>query len=152
MQAHAVGRRQLGVDTVAQQARAVVARAGHLVGMAEVGPEARLRLILRSAGVGHLADDGHHRHVEQVADAGTRKVGVRESDDRRVGLMVSRAPVPILRDARGSDLHQAERDVGPDEDVSVTARPDLRIDPAGQVLRLGGRLCAGAGKGCETRA
>ena len=75
--------------------------------MAEIRPHARLRVVLRAAGIGHLPHDGHHRDIEQVADTGAVQVGVAETDDRRVGNVVARRPVPRLRDARGAELYGA---------------------------------------------
>ena len=122
-------------NAVAGQGHGVVAWACDLLRTVGVRPEARRGVIARTAGIGYVARHGHDRHVEQVADARTRKVGVRKADHRGVAFMVSRAPVPVLGDARGPDLHEAERDIRADEDMSVAAGSDLGVDPAGQILR-----------------
>ena len=143
VQADALGGGQLHVDAVAVEPRGVIARTGFFVLTAEIGPKPRLRVVLRAAGIGHLPHDGHHRDVEQVADTGAVQVCVAETDDRRVGNVVARRPVPRLRDAGGAELHGAERNVGPHEDMAVAARADVHIDILRQRLllrlRTGGR-------------
>ena len=66
-----------------------------------------------------------------------------ETDDGRIGNVVSRHPVPRLRDAGGAELHGAERNVGPHEDMAVAARADIHVDILRQRLllrlRTGGR-------------
>ena len=147
VESHTGRGRHLGRNAVAGQRHRVVPRAHDLLRTVGIGPEARLRILLDAAGVGYLPHDGHHRNVEQVADARTAQMRVRESDDRRIRLVVARAPVPLLRDARGAELHHAEGNVRPDEDMSVAARADFGIDPAGQRLLSGGcRSAAGAGE------
>ena len=146
VQTHARRGRQLGPNAVARQRHRIVARPGNFLGPVGIGPKTRCRIILRAPGVGHLARDGHDGNVEQVADTRTRKVCVREADHRRIARVVARAPVPRLRNARRTHLHQAEGDVGSHEDVPVAARPDLRIDMA-RVILLRGRLRAAAQQG-----
>ena len=111
--------------------------------MAEIRPHARLRVVLRAAGIGHLPHDGHHRDVEQVADTGAVQVCVAETDDRRVGNVVARRPVPRLRDARGTELYGAERDVGAHEYMAVAARADTHVDIPRQRIRT---RCLRAGR------
>ena len=127
VQADALGGGQLHVDAVAVEPRGVIARAGLFIGVAEIRPHARLRVV-RAAGIGHLPHDGHHRDVEQVADTGAVQVCVAETDDRRVGNVVARRPVPRLRDARGAELYGAERDVGAHEYMAMAARADTHVD------------------------
>ena len=144
VQSHTRRGRHLGRDAVARQWNRVVARPDDLPRAVGIGPESRRRIVLRAAGIGHLAHDGHHRDVEQVADPRTREVRVREADHRRIRPVVPRNPVPLLRNARGADLHHAERHVRPDENVAVAARADLRVHEAGEIaLRSGLRRRAG---------
>ena len=146
VQTHARRGRQLGPDAVARQRNRIVARPGNFLGPVGIGPKTRCRIILRAPGVGHIARDGHDRHVEQIADARAAQMRVREADHRRIARMVARAPVPRLRNARRPHLHQAEGDVGSHEDVPVAACADLRIDMA-RVILLRGRLRAAAQQG-----
>ncbi len=141
--ADARGGGELGRDAVAGQRHGVVAGLRDLLRAVGIGPQARCRILLRAAGADDIARDGHHRDVEQVADARTAQVRVREADDRRVALVVARAPVPRLGNARRTYLHHAEGHVGPHEDMAVTARADLRIDEAGEI-GIGRRLRAGS--------
>ena len=145
VQPHARGGGHFGQNAVAGQRYGVVAGPGDLARAVGIGPETRRRGGLLPAGIGHLARDGHDRDVEQVADAGAGEVGVRESDHGRIALVVARAPVPLLGNARGPELHHAEGDIGADEDVTVAARADFRIDEAGVVV-AGQR---GLRAGCE---
>ena len=146
VQTHARRGRQLGPDAVARQRHRIVARPGNFLGPVGIGPQSRRRVCLLTPGVGHIARDGHDRHVEQVADARAAQMRVREADHRRIARMVARAPVPRLRNARRTHLHQAEGDVGSHEDVPVAACADLRIDMA-RVILLRGRLRARAQQG-----
>ena len=143
VQPDTLGGGQLHIDAVAVEPRGVIARTGFFVLTAEIGPKPRLRVVLRAAGVGHPAHDRHHRDVEQVADTRTVEVGMAETDDGRIGNVVSRHPVPRLRDAGGAELHGAERNVGPHEDMAVAARADIHVDILRQRLllrlRTGGR-------------
>ena len=132
----------LGLDAVAGQGHRVVARTHDLLRAVGIGPHARRGVLLHSAGTGHLAYDGHDRDVEQVADARSGEMRVREADHCGIGDVVARAPVPLLGNARRAHLHESERDVRPDEDVTVSAGSDPGVDPAGRALR-GLRLRAG---------
>ena len=143
VQADALGGGQLHVDAVAVEPRGVIARTGLFIGVAEIRPHARLGVVLRAAGIGHLPHDGHHRDVEQIADTGAVQVGVAETDDCRVGNVVARRPVPRLRDARGAELYGAERDVGAHEYMAMAARADTHVDILRQRIRTG---CLRAGR------
>ena len=127
--------RHLGRDAVAHERHRVIAGPHDLLRPVGIGPHPRGGILFRAAGAGHLAHYGHERHVEQVADTRSGEVGVRKSDYRGVRDVVARAPVPLLGNTRGSHLYEPERDVGPDEDMSVSAGADFGVDPAGQTLR-----------------
>ncbi len=146
VQTHARRGRQLGPDAIARQRNRIVARPGNFLGPVGIGPQSRRRVCLLTPGVGHIARDGHDRHVEQIADARAAQMRVRKADNGRIARMVARAPVPRLRNARRTHLHQAEGDVGSHEDVPVAACADLRIDMA-RVILLRGRLRAAAQQG-----
>ena len=144
VQADALGGGQLHVDAIAVEPRGVIARAGLFIGVRlKYDHMPRLRVVLRAAGIGHLPHDGHHRDVEQVADTGAVQVCVAETDDRRVGNVVARRPVPRLRDARGAELYGAERDVGAHEYMAVAARADTHVDIPRQRIRT---RCLRAGR------
>ena len=146
MQTHALRGRQLGRNAVAHKRNRVITGFRDLPRTVGVRPQARGRVILLAAGIGHFTHDGHDGNVEQVAGARAAQMRVREADHRRIARMVARAPVPRLRNARRTHLHQAEGDVGTHEDVSVAPRADLRIDMA-RVILLRGRLRARAQQG-----
>ncbi len=61
--------------------------------------------------------------------------------------MIAGAPVPLLRDARGAELHHSERHIRPHEHVPVPSGSYFRIDPFREVIVL----CRGTGGGCEER-
>ena len=146
VESHARRGGHLGRNAVAHKRNRVITGFRDLPRTVGIGPKTRCRIILRAPGVGHLARDGHDRHVEQIADARAAQMRVREADHRRIARMVARAPVPRLRNARRTHLHQAEGDVGSHEDVPVAACADLRIDMA-RVILLRGRLRARAQQG-----
>ena len=146
VQTHALRGRQLGRNAVAHKRNRVITGFRDLPRTVGVRPQARGRVILLAAGIGHFTHDGHDGNVEQVADARARKVRVRKADNGRIARVVARAPVPRLRNARRTHLHQAEGDVGSHEDVPVAACADLRIDMA-RVILLRGRLRARAQQG-----
>jgi len=143
VQSHTRRGRHLGRDAVPCQRNRVVTRPGDLPRAVGIGPEARLRVIRRAAGIGHLARDGHDGDVEQVSDARSAQVRMRKADYRRITRVVARSPVPRLRDARGAHLHQSERNVRTHEDVPVAARADSRVHEAGKIV-VSDRLRAGA--------
>ena len=146
MESHARRGGHLGRNAVAHKRNRVITGFRDLPRTVGVRPQARGRVILLAAGISRFTHDGHDGNVEQVADTRTRKVCVREADHRRIARMVARAPVPRLRNARRTHLHQAEGDVGSHEDVPVALRADLRIDMA-RVILLRGRLRAAAQQG-----
>ena len=85
--------------------------------------------IHEQAGVQLLGWVVRHEHdIAEVADAGSGQVGVAETDDEGVALMVAGAPVPGVDDLLRSGLHHAEGDVGADEDMAMAAGTDGRID------------------------
>ena len=142
VQSHALGGGHLGRDVVAHERHRVITRPHRLFRAVGIRPQARLRVFLLAAGIGHLAHHGHHRHVEQIADARAAQMRMRESDDRGIRVVVARHPIPRLGNARRTHLHHAERHVRAHEDVPVAARTDLRVYEA-RVIPLGGRLRAG---------
>ena len=60
------------------------------------------------------------------------EVRVREAYHRRLALMIPRAPVPRLRDARRSQLHHAEGHAGPHEHMAMSATTDAGVHIACQ--------------------
>ena len=48
-------------------------------------------------------------------------VAMRESDHCRVAVMISRTPVPFLRDAGQTELHESERNICSYEHMAVSA-------------------------------
>ena len=121
MESHAVGRRHFGIDAVAGQEYLVVSGPCGFFRPVGIGPESGGRIVLPSAGVFHLAGNGHDGDVEEVADTGAAKVGVGESDDGGVRFMVAGAPVPALGDAGRAQLDHTVGDIGSYEHVAVPA-------------------------------
>ena len=54
-------------------------------------------------------------------------MGMRESDDSRIAVVISRAPVPLLGYAGRPQLHHTERHIGTYEHVSVSTGTYLYI-------------------------
>ena len=149
--AHAGGGRHFGRNVVTLQGDTVVAGLGNFLGAVCIAPGAAFGILFRSAGGRGGANHGHHGDVKQVSDAGAGKVRVAEADDRVVRVVVAGAPVPLLRDAGGAQLHKAEGHVGPYEHVAVAAGSNLGVDEGGIVVR-GHRGAAGSHygrRGCK---
>ena len=64
---------------------------------------------------------------------------VREAVDDIVGVVVTGGAVPVVHAGVGGKLDHAEGDGRSRERVPVSARADERVDPAGEVTRLGKR-------------
>ena len=140
VEADAGGGRQFHVDAVPVEPGGVVAGSGAFVRAAEVGPGAGEGIAGLPAGDGHVAGERHEGDVAEVADACSAEVGVGEAGDGGVGEVVARRPVPRPGDARGTELREAEGDVGAHEDVTVTAGADVRVN----VARVAGLSRAGS--------
>src|SRR5690606_11583395 len=75
-----------------------------------------------------MSDSGHHQYVAKIANARAAEMSVRESNDDRIGIMISRAPVPALGDVYGSELHSAERNVCSEEHMPMKSCSNEWID------------------------
>ena len=83
--------------------------------IARLGSFVRITLAIAFIGVGErpryqlqLAPRRHDQHVEHVADAGARQMGVAEPHDRAVAMMIARAGIPALDIGIGAELNHAE--------------------------------------------
>ena len=145
MHSDVAGGSHFGSDPISGKRHAVISRSGNLLAAVGIGPQSRLLVLLPSAGVGQpLADNRHDSDIEKVSDARAAQMSVREAYYSGVAVMISGAPVPLLRDARRSELHHAERHVRPDKHMSVPAGSDLRIYKGGTgvILPADGPGCA----------
>ena len=97
--------------------------------------------LLQEGAVAHhlLAGGGMEEDVGQVGTSRTAQVGMRESVDGPVVVVVAGAGIPVARPRVGAELHHAERRGGTGKGMSVEARADERID----ILERIGRLCTG---------
>ena len=77
-----------------------------------------------------------YEHVAPVVAAGAGKMGVAESVDEAVGVVVAAATVPVagFRAGVGAELHHPERSAGSRKGVPVGVGPDKRVDVSGEVL------------------
>ena len=71
-------------------------------------------------------------------------MGVRKSDHGVVAVVITGAPVPILRDAGRAQLHHSERHAGPYKDMAMSSGSYLGIDIGSIVglFRFSGRACS----------
>ena len=102
-------------------------------------------------------DDGHEENVTQIGCAGSLHMGMAETDDDVVRVVVARAvipsgviaaavPTPLRRPSGiGTDLHQPEGSDGACEHVTAPASTNLRLD-AGEALAESGSsgFCRGS--------
>ena len=147
MQTSALGGGELDADIAIAQRDAVVAGLGGLVLMRERRAPAQLRIAGRSGLPPHLADAGHHQHVQQVTDAGAAEVRVGEAHDRAVLVVVARAGVPVRVVGVGAQLHHAEGPRGGRRGVAVIAGADEHVDVAGEALVRGNARGQGLARG-----
>ena len=83
---------------------------------------------------------GDEEDVAEVVASRSAEVGVAESIDILVGVVVSRAAVPVAghRPRVGAQLHHTERPGGARERMPVEIRPDEGVDVSGVVRRCRG--------------
>ena len=117
--AHALAGGELGENAIVKLYSIVTGR-GLLV---VVGEGARILAVADRRG----AREGHHEDVTVVAAARAAEVGVRETVDAVVAVMVAGAAVPALQTGVGTDLHSTEGHEGPWEGVSVLGGTHQRI-------------------------
>ena len=79
---HARCSTHLGQYTIAHNGHRVVARAGHLLRAVGKGPHATVGVYAITTRVGNIAHNGHNGDIKQVANTRTRKVCMREADQR----------------------------------------------------------------------
>ena len=104
------------------QLHGIIARTHILVGMMEH----HLFLL----GIGNRQEG----YIAQLANTRTTEVLMSEAYQHRIGLMIARAPVPTARMLCRSQLHIAERHIGTQEDVSMTACTNTWVYKLGEVV------------------
>ena len=120
---------ELRTDSVSGQGHTVISWGRDFLCTVGIGPQAGFLIGFTATSIGvSLSGHRHHRDIEQISYSGSAQMSVGESDDCRITVMVSRTPVPFLRDAGRSQLDEAERHVRTHEDVTMSAGADLRID------------------------
>ncbi len=95
-------------------------------------------LILMSEGHHLLTGIGSRQHgeVAQVSNTGAAEMGVAETQQHRVAIVVARAPVPATCGLCGTQLHHAEGNVGPKEHVAMSSGAYEGIDIIGKAQIL----------------
>ena len=142
VQAHAGGGGHLGHNLVTLQRNAVVTGLGHFLGTKRIAAGAFAARLYRTR-------YGHDGHVEQVSDTGSGKMHVAEADDRRITVVITGAPVPLLRNAGRAHLYQAEGNVGSHEHVAMATGSNLGIYVQAVVFFSGESAAGSQGQGGE---
>ena len=133
----AVGRNALAGSeldhyAVAVQHHAVVAGLGFLAPVLEGGEVALAGHVVGVLPLWVFLHHGHKQDVAVVLAAGAAEVGVAETVDGVVAIVVGAAAVPPLKTGVGTGLDLAERRDGPGESVAVEVGADQGIDIAGE--------------------
>ena len=136
MKTHARCSSHLRHHAISLQRHRVISRGILLLRAVGIRPQARLLVTMMSSSILHLAHNWHHRHIKQVADTRTRQVRMRKTYHREVALVITRTPVPILRDAGWAHLHQTKWHIRSHKYVTVTTRTDTLINPLCKILLL----------------
>ena len=97
--------RQLGLDAFIVQINRIVSRGGYLVFMREAGG---LEDVIRLSPELNRHAGRAEQHIAQVDTSRTAEVGVRESQNGRIGIMVSRASIPVAPAGIRTQLHGTE--------------------------------------------
>ena len=120
---------ELRTDSVSGQGHTVISWGHDFLRTVGIGPQAGFLIGFTATSIGvSLSGHRHHCDIEKISYSGSAQMSVGESYDCRITVMVSRTPVPLLRDAGRSQLDEAERHVRTHEDVTMSAGADLRID------------------------
>ena len=135
--ARALGGGEFRLDVVVAQGDGVIPRLGDLVLMREPGAVPGVGILPRSWIEMRWTDSRHDKNIQQVPDTRAAQVGVAETHDGIVGIVIAGAPVPTGVKGVGTELDHAKRDGGRKVGVSVSAGSYIFI----HVLRriIGGR-------------
>ena len=57
-----------------------------------------------------------------------------ESENQRITVMITRAPIPVLYNLMGAELHHAEWSAGTNKDMSMTTRANVGVDKGSVIL------------------
>src|ERR1700722_377983 len=80
-----------------------------LIGMGKGCAIAFLRVLACTWFPLHLARIGHEQHIQQVAASRPAQMGVAETNDRSISVVVAGAPVPTFGICIGAELHGTKR-------------------------------------------
>ena len=113
-----------GLYVIAVQADFVIARTRLLAPVRECGG------VVFSACGRVESPDGHHHYVAQVVAARAAEVGVAETVNQRIGIVVAAASVPVaaVRPGVGAQLHHTERISRTGEGVTVKVSAHKGVD------------------------
>ena len=125
------GGRQFGFDLVAVEHDRVVARDGRFAAVREGRGVGRLLTLGTQVSVVLFAYGRHQQNVAVVTAPGTAQVSVGKTVDCAVGVVVSRAGIPLVNAGIGTRLYHSVRNHCTGKRVSVTTRPDERIHKIG---------------------
>ena len=131
MQPYTLRGSQLSLHTIACQIAFVITRTHLLTTAVAIAPQSALRVFLRTTGIGHLPCHRHHRHIKQVTDTRSTEVGMRVAYHGAVALVVAAAPVPLLRNAGGTQLYQSKGHIGPNKHMTMPTRSYQRVHIVG---------------------
>ena len=57
-----------------------------------------------------------------------------ESENQRITVMITRAPIPVLYNLMGTELHHSEWSAGTNKDMSMTTRTNVGVDKGSVIL------------------
>jgi len=104
------GSRQFGSDVIIVENYGIVTRRSFFVYVAIGGSES-LGLAVIAAGIPlHLSAEGHKEKVIQVGAAGAAEVGMAESEDSFIVIVIAAAWIVGIFTGVGTQLHQSERE------------------------------------------
>ena len=114
--------------------------AGKHLGVFEPYLVAARRGLLAAVAESRRPASGSYEHIAPVVAPRAAEVGVAESEDEAVGVMIAAAAVPVARTGAcvGAELNHSERGAGSGEGVSVGIGPHKRVN----ILGYGGQYSA----------
>ena len=121
---------KFGLDIVFVEGYAIVSGLSLLLFVGEM----RTVVLLMQVGLGHIAYEGHNENITKVLAAGTAQMGVRESIEGVVAIVVGASAVPPFETGVRTGLYHSERIDGSGIGVTMEIGSYKRIDVFGNIV------------------
>ena len=145
-------RRQLGFNAIIVQHHFIISGNSLFCGMVETRTVSFFRMIRPSGIQLHIANSGHQQDVSQIGMSRAAKMGVTETDNGLVPILVTGtifisifliSPIHIMRNCIcvRTQLHPSERSTSTGKGMPHPVGTDYRIHIVHWLLRYGGQSC-----------